>query len=279
MASTDVYELITAGVKRLADAANIPNNPSNRDWIDYQAWLNAGNTPRPKQPDPTYVWDGTKWVQDPTLAAQANNNSLQESLNSNDAETIRSLRTVVTSLARLSPAYPPAANTDSKFLLDGEQQAQQLRNQWRPPAAPTLAEAKTRKNELLRIQGLAYLQIGFIAQTFRWNTKQIEPNLYMTLTGYLPAGNLMLDGKAHIWDSSGVERILTSLNASKLAGALQQWAYLAQKEYWTKVAEVNACTTVAQVNAVTWTPVYTDANPWNADTYKPPLVLETLPAQ
>jgi hypothetical protein len=35
----------TKMVLRVADNATIPNDPANRDWILYQAWLAQGNTP------------------------------------------------------------------------------------------------------------------------------------------------------------------------------------------------------------------------------------------
>lgn len=35
----------TMGVMRLSDKANIPNDPNNRDWAEYQVWLASGNTP------------------------------------------------------------------------------------------------------------------------------------------------------------------------------------------------------------------------------------------
>lgn len=40
---------LTSGpqVFREADGATIPNDPGNRDWIAYQAWLALGNTPDP----------------------------------------------------------------------------------------------------------------------------------------------------------------------------------------------------------------------------------------
>jgi hypothetical protein len=36
-------------IKRLADNAFIPNDPANRDWQEYQAWLAAdeNNVPEP----------------------------------------------------------------------------------------------------------------------------------------------------------------------------------------------------------------------------------------
>lgn len=42
-----MYQLTNGSgyVIRVADRAFIPNDPLNRDWIDYQIWLAAGNTP------------------------------------------------------------------------------------------------------------------------------------------------------------------------------------------------------------------------------------------
>ncbi len=41
------YKLLSIGVLRLEDGANIPADPLNKDWQVYQAWLDAGNTPLP----------------------------------------------------------------------------------------------------------------------------------------------------------------------------------------------------------------------------------------
>lgn len=44
------YKLTDGGVQRLADGAFIPNDRRNMDWLDYQAWLMAGNTPQAADP-------------------------------------------------------------------------------------------------------------------------------------------------------------------------------------------------------------------------------------
>ena len=43
-------------VIRTIDGANIPNDPANRDWVEYQAWLDDGGVPDPYvPPDPVPV--------------------------------------------------------------------------------------------------------------------------------------------------------------------------------------------------------------------------------
>ncbi|WP_336353448.1 hypothetical protein [Pseudomonas atacamensis] len=41
------YQLTTCGVLRLSDAAYIPQDPTNRDWLDYQDWLLSGGKVMP----------------------------------------------------------------------------------------------------------------------------------------------------------------------------------------------------------------------------------------
>lgn len=37
------------------DGAHIPNNPLNRDWVAYQAWVNGGGVPDPADTPPAHV--------------------------------------------------------------------------------------------------------------------------------------------------------------------------------------------------------------------------------
>jgi len=47
-----MYQLTTtSSIFRLADNAFIPPDPANRDFAEYTAWLEAGNTPDPA-PEP-----------------------------------------------------------------------------------------------------------------------------------------------------------------------------------------------------------------------------------
>jgi len=55
------YKFTEDGVQRLEDGAFIPTDPLNPDWIEYQAWLTAGNVPLPADvvvlPDPVLEID------------------------------------------------------------------------------------------------------------------------------------------------------------------------------------------------------------------------------
>lgn len=59
-----MYQLTTGtSIIRLSDGATIPDNPGNRDYSEYLAWLEAGKTPEPapapSPSPPNYVtfWD------------------------------------------------------------------------------------------------------------------------------------------------------------------------------------------------------------------------------
>lgn len=45
------YRLMPNGVKNNEIGAFIPNDPSNRDWAEFQDWLSAGNVPDPEPPN------------------------------------------------------------------------------------------------------------------------------------------------------------------------------------------------------------------------------------
>lgn len=66
------YKLASFGVKH-SSGANIPADPGNRDWREYQQWLAAGNTPDPADPPPAPEPSAAKaerqLTSDSTLAA------------------------------------------------------------------------------------------------------------------------------------------------------------------------------------------------------------------
>ena len=46
--STTMYQLTAeTTIRRTADGAAIPPDPANRDFAEFVAWLEAGNTPEP----------------------------------------------------------------------------------------------------------------------------------------------------------------------------------------------------------------------------------------
>ena len=54
------YQLTaTDAVIRTKDNASIPNDPANRDWIEYQDWIAAGGVPDPYVKPPKITVDNT----------------------------------------------------------------------------------------------------------------------------------------------------------------------------------------------------------------------------
>ena len=41
------WQGIECSVTRISDNTSIPMNPDNTDFVEYQKWLDAGNTPLP----------------------------------------------------------------------------------------------------------------------------------------------------------------------------------------------------------------------------------------
>lgn len=57
-----MYQLnSTNGIRRLSDGAFIPADPANRDYAEYLAWIDSGNTPLPpNQPSVAEMLDRAK---------------------------------------------------------------------------------------------------------------------------------------------------------------------------------------------------------------------------
>ena len=46
------YNGVLSGIKRISDSASIPLSQENRDYVEYLAWLDDGNTADLADPDP-----------------------------------------------------------------------------------------------------------------------------------------------------------------------------------------------------------------------------------
>ena len=66
----ETYKLCPIGVIRQSDSVEIPNDPANQDWIDYQIWLANGFTPIPADPIPQPTLQDRRWVLYPTIQDQ-----------------------------------------------------------------------------------------------------------------------------------------------------------------------------------------------------------------
>lgn len=49
------YKLTSSGVQRLKDSAFIPADKDNLDWVEFQKWIEAGNTPQPIAAEPSSI--------------------------------------------------------------------------------------------------------------------------------------------------------------------------------------------------------------------------------
>lgn len=60
------YKLEKSGVFNVVKNLHIPEDPLNRHWVEYQAWLGAGNTP-----DPEFTPEQIKQSQIDAISTQA----------------------------------------------------------------------------------------------------------------------------------------------------------------------------------------------------------------
>ncbi|WP_433899125.1 hypothetical protein [Pseudomonas sp. PSE1(2024)] len=75
------YQLTSSGVLRLSDSAFIPQESSNRDWVEYQEWLVSGGQVLPLDPPNSTASQGMlglfkRMIQvspDSTLKTEVNN--------------------------------------------------------------------------------------------------------------------------------------------------------------------------------------------------------------
>lgn len=62
------YQLSACGVMRVEDRAFIPQDPTNRDWLEYQQWLLTGGQVLPDEtlekvdPNSTLTTLAKKWL-------------------------------------------------------------------------------------------------------------------------------------------------------------------------------------------------------------------------
>lgn len=112
------YQLTdTTSVIRTSDGACIPNDPGNRDWIEYQDWIVAGNTPDPYIPPPAPILDITRRQFYQRLAVQG-------VITETEAKAGISGSTLPASLQTLVAALPADQQFNAECLLLGAQTLQ-----------------------------------------------------------------------------------------------------------------------------------------------------------
>jgi hypothetical protein len=110
-----MYQLVINGVVRLSDKLVIPFAIDSPEKTEYEAWVDAGNIPRPNPPSGHHKWDNVSkvWYADAEVDA-----ALTNDLSNSEDMVLQELNTLLPSWGQVDQVITDISNlADAKVFI------------------------------------------------------------------------------------------------------------------------------------------------------------------